>query len=73
MRSVGSSDRGPLGAAVAFDRGQIETARATIGEGRMGFGTGQRTSNEVEALRELSTFPLVEALYGRRSRRFAFG
>ena len=33
----------------------------------------QRTSNEVEALRELSAFPLVEALYGRRSRRFAFG
>jgi hypothetical protein len=39
----------------------------------MGFGMDQRTSNEVEALRELSRFPLVEALYGRRSRRFAFG
>src|SRR5688500_12679163 len=39
----------------------------------MGFGMDQRTSNEVEALRELSTFPLVEALYGRRSRRFALG
>ena len=35
--------------------------------------TDQRTSNAVEALRQLSTFPLVEALYGRRSRRFAFG
>ena len=28
---------------------------------------------EVEALRELAAFPLVEALYGRRSRRFAVG
>jgi hypothetical protein len=40
---------------------------------RMGFGIDRRTSNEVDALRELSAFPLVEALYGRRSRRFAFG
>ena len=39
----------------------------------MGLGADQRTSIEVEALRELSRFPLVEALYGRRSRRFAFG
>jgi hypothetical protein len=28
---------------------------------------------EIEALRELDTFPLVEALFGRRSRRFALG
>ena len=35
----------------------------------MGLGADQRTSIEVEALRELSRFPLVEALYGRRSRR----
>ena len=27
----------------------------------------------IEALRELSAFPLVEALFGRRSRRFALG
>jgi hypothetical protein len=26
-----------------------------------------------EALRELAAFPLVEALFGRRSRRFALG
>jgi hypothetical protein len=31
------------------------------------------SSRETEALRELSAFPLVEALYGRRSRRFALG
>ena len=30
-------------------------------------------SPEIEALRELSAFPLVEALFGRRSRRFALG
>src|SRR5918999_2855665 len=35
--------------------------------------TGLRTSAETEALRELAAFPLVEALYGRRSRRFALG
>jgi hypothetical protein len=34
---------------------------------------GQRTSAETEALRGLASFPLVEALYGRRSRRFALG
>ena len=28
---------------------------------------------EIEALRELGAFPLVEALFGRRSRRFALG
>ena len=33
----------------------------------------QRTTAETDALRELSAFPLVEALYGRRSRRFALG
>jgi hypothetical protein len=32
-----------------------------------------RTTAETEALRELADFPLVEALYGRRSRRFALG
>ncbi|HEX6971062.1 MAG TPA: hypothetical protein VF234_02445, partial [Limnochordia bacterium] len=33
----------------------------------------QPTATEVEALRELAAFPLVEALFGRRSRRFALG
>jgi hypothetical protein len=28
---------------------------------------------QTEALRELAAFPLVEALFGRRSRRFALG
>jgi hypothetical protein len=31
------------------------------------------TAAETEALRELAAFPLVEALFGRRSRRFALG
>jgi hypothetical protein len=31
------------------------------------------TTTETEALRELAAFPLLEALYGRRSRRFALG
>ena len=31
------------------------------------------TAAETEALRELASFPLVEALFGRRSRRFALG
>src|SRR5918999_5161932 len=31
------------------------------------------TATEIEAPRELATFPLVEALFGRRSRRFARG
>jgi hypothetical protein len=31
------------------------------------------TSGEADALRELAAFPLLEALYGRRSRRFALG
>jgi hypothetical protein len=39
----------------------------------MGGGAAQRTTNETEALRELAAFPLVDALYGRRSRRFALG
>src|ERR671918_2846985 len=30
-------------------------------------------TEESEALRELAQFPLLEALYGRRSRRFALG
>ena len=29
--------------------------------------------SEIAALRELDAFPLVEALFGRRSRRFALG
>jgi hypothetical protein len=35
--------------------------------------TGERDSTEAEGLRDLAAFPLVEALYGRRSRRFALG
>jgi hypothetical protein len=35
--------------------------------------TVRLTSSEAEALRELSEFPLVDALLGRRSRRFAMG
>ena len=34
---------------------------------------GQATASEIETLRELAAFPLVEALFGRRSRRFAVG
>ena len=33
----------------------------------------QQISAEMGALRELEEFPLVEALFGRRSRRFALG
>src|SRR5688500_335061 len=33
----------------------------------------QTTAAEAEALRDLAAFPLVEALFGRRSRRFALG
>ena len=66
VRLVGSRPR-------ALDVGQMELRRRRLETEHMGFGMDQRTSNEVEALRELSTFPLVEALYGRRSRRFAFG
>jgi len=33
----------------------------------------QATAAETESLRELAAFPLVEALFGRRSRRFALG
>jgi hypothetical protein len=39
----------------------------------MSLGTERRTQGETEALRELAAFPLLEALYGRRSRRFALG
>lgn len=39
----------------------------------MGLGSEQHTTAETEALQELAAFPLVEALYGRRSRRFALG
>jgi hypothetical protein len=39
----------------------------------MSLSSEQRTTAETESLRELAAFPLLEALYGRRSRRFAFG
>ena len=39
----------------------------------MSLGAEQPTPGETEALRELAAFPLLEALYGRRSRRFAVG
>ena len=39
----------------------------------MSLSSEQRTAAETDALRELSAFPLLEALYGRRSRRFALG
>jgi hypothetical protein len=39
----------------------------------MSLSSEQRTAADNDALRELSTFPLLEALYGRRSRRFALG
>src|SRR5512134_1184274 len=39
----------------------------------MSLSAEQRSTAESEALRELASFPLVEALYGRRSRRFALG
>jgi hypothetical protein len=35
----------------------------------MSLSREQRTAAETGALRELAAFPLVEALYGRRSRR----
>ena len=33
----------------------------------------ERSTHESEALQDLAAFPFVEALYGRRSRRFALG
>ena len=39
----------------------------------MSLSSEQRTTAETEALRELAAFPLLEALYGRRSRRFGLG
>jgi hypothetical protein len=39
----------------------------------MSLEAGRHSGTETEALRELAAFPLVEALYGRRSRRFALG
>jgi len=39
----------------------------------MSLGAEQRTTAESEALAELASFPLLEALHGRRSRRFALG
>ena len=33
----------------------------------------QQAGTDVRVLRELEDFPLVEALFGRRSRRFARG
>ena len=34
----------------------------------MSLGAEQRSPGETEALQELAAFPLLEALYGRRSR-----
>ena len=39
----------------------------------MTVGDKRNRTNELEALEELAAFPLVDALYGRRSRRFALG
>src|ERR671917_1471077 len=39
----------------------------------MSLSSEQQTAAEIEALAELAAFPLLEALYGRRSRRFALG
>ncbi len=39
----------------------------------MSLGAEEWTETESEALEELAAFPLLEALYGRRSRRFALG
>jgi hypothetical protein len=39
----------------------------------MSLSSEQQTAAEIEALSELAAFPLLEALYGRRSRRFALG
>ena len=39
----------------------------------MTVGDKRNRTDETEALEELAAFPLVEALYGRRSRRFALG
>ena len=39
----------------------------------MSLSPEQPTTGETEALQELASFPLLEALYGRRSRRFALG
>ncbi len=39
----------------------------------MSLSAEQRDTAETAALRELASFPLLEALYGRRSRRFALG
>ena len=39
----------------------------------MGVDQAGMEATEAAALRELAAFPLVEALFGRRSRRFALG
>jgi len=39
----------------------------------MSAGAEQWSTGETEALQELAAFPLLEALFGRRSRRFALG
>jgi hypothetical protein len=39
----------------------------------MDTSTPRSAAAPAEALRELAAFPLVEALFGRRSRRFALG
>ena len=35
--------------------------------------TSSGSSKQAEALRELASYPLLDALYGRRARRFALG
>jgi hypothetical protein len=39
----------------------------------MSIGAREPTAAETEALRQLAEFPLLQSLYGRRSRRFALG
>src|SRR5947207_10859883 len=52
----------------------VRSARARGSFSSRGGGMSvDQLSPETEALRELSSFPLVEALFGRRSRRFALG
>ena len=41
--------------------------------GHVGVGAEERSAQDAETLRDLAAFPLLEALYGRRSRRFALG
>jgi len=41
--------------------------------GHVGVGAEERSAQDAETLQDLAAFPLLEALYGRRSRRFALG